>query len=604
MTMETDDTKTLRERISENPQPAIRWGAVFAVLFLLELAHYAAGSLWLAGAIGTGLSGAAAIPWFVGGNIDSAVTSTLEWAGIGELLGAPVIVDIAGVVTGLVVVALVALVILYLAVAILLRITGISTLEYVGIESGSQLSVVGQTIKITDRNKKRMERATLTLLFAIAAVILMLPPVAAVVDVIAGVARGVIQWVASLPHLTSPDVISNQGYQSPDGWEGTFLGLSAAVAWAIRVVIVYAYTLVLLYWLWKGYNIYKQNYRRADWTPTDDWIRRFSGHSWGVFGFVMIFAFVVMAAWAPSLATYPASHNIYAPFEHQVQYWGGEGVETITHGEANSDTRSDGGDSTVTPLSYDPYDRWAPLGTTVGGYDLWTFLVYGARTSLIIGLTAIGLGALIAVTLSMITAYYKGIVDTLTIITTDTIISIPAFLFVLLLLVVFGDADHALAEPMDGGLLLALAFAFVYWPGMWRAIRGPALQVAEQEWVDAAKSYGQNPFVTMRKHMAPYIAGYLMIYASLLLGSIIIATAALSFLGIGIDHPTPEWGRLVSEGEVYINTSAWHVATLPGFMIVLVVTGFNALGDGIRDAIDPESNVESGEGGAVGGGGA
>ncbi len=152
----------------------------------------------------------------------------------------------------------------------------------------------------------------------------------------------------------------------------------------------------------------------------------------------------------------------------------------------------------------------------------------------------------------------------MTVIASDTIISIPAFLLVMMLSVIFDQGDHMLAEPLNGGVLLGLIFAFVYWPGMWRSIRGPSLQVAEEEWVDAAKSYGQTPVNTMRKHMAPYIAGYLMIYGSLLLGGIIIFTAALSFLGLGINAPTPEWGRLISDGEPYVSTASWHVATIPG----------------------------------------
>jgi len=116
--------------------------------------------------------------------------------------------------------------------------------------------------------------------------------------------------------------------------------------------------------------------------------------------------------------------------------------------------------------------------------------------------------------MSLVTAYYKGLVDILTVITSDTIISIPAFLLVMMISVVFQDGNHPLAEPLNGGVLLGLIFAFVYWPGMWRTIRGPSLQVAEEEWVDAARSYGQTPANTMRKHMAPYIAGY-MIYLRL-----------------------------------------------------------------------------------------
>ncbi|MDL0130292.1 ABC transporter permease, partial [Halobacterium salinarum] len=141
---------------------------------------------------------------------------------------------------------------------------------------------------------------------------------------------------------------------------------------------------------------------------------------------------------------------------------------------------------------------------------------------------------------------------------------------------------------------------------LWRSLRGPALQVAEEEWVDAAKSFGQQPTVTMRKHMLPYVLGYLLIYASMTVGGIVIAMASLSFLGngLGITPPTPAWGRAISQGQPYVSSASWHIALIPGLIIVVLVTGANALGDGIRDAIDPESEGGSEEEAAATGGGA
>jgi peptide/nickel transport system permease protein len=106
--------------------------------------------------------------------------------------------------------------------------------------------------------------------------------------------------------------------------------------------------------------------------------------------------------------------------------------------------------------------------------------------------------------------------------------------------------------------------------------------------------------------MAPYILGYLLVYASMTLGGIIVAVAGLSFLGLGINPPTPEWGRAVNIGQSYVTTASWHISFIPGVMIVLVVTAFNALGDGIRDAIDPQSEGGESDGAevAASGGGA
>jgi peptide/nickel transport system permease protein len=255
-------------------------------------------------------------------------------------------------------------------------------------------------------------------------------------------------------------------------------------------------------------------------------------------------------------------------------------------------------------MEYDDFGRFHPFGTMANpGGDLFTFMAYGARVSLFIGLLAIGISGFIAATFGLVTAYYKGLVDLSVVLVSDSIQAIPAILLLILVSVIF--SDHWLATFYNGGLLIALAFGFIYWPGLWRSVRGPAFQVAEQEWVDAARSYGQRADATMRKHMLPYILGYLLIYGSLTIGGVIITTSALSFLGIGINPPTPEWGRAVAGGRSYVATQSWHIALIPGVLIVLVVTAFNALGDGIRDAIDPQSEggEAATEAAAAGGGG-
>jgi peptide/nickel transport system permease protein len=176
----------------------------------------------------------------------------------------------------------------------------------------------------------------------------------------------------------------------------------------------------------------------------------------------------------------------------------------------------------------------------------------------------------------------------------------PQLLLLIMLTVVL--AGTWIGEIYSGAFVLALIFAGTGWPYMWRSLRGPALQVSEREWVDAAKSFGQTPGKIMQKHMLPYITGYLLIYGSMTLGGAIIAIAGLSFLGLGVNPPIPEWGRAVNAGQDYVNTASWHISLIPGILITLVVTGFNALGDGIRDAIDPESDSATGEAAGRGGG--
>jgi peptide/nickel transport system permease protein len=421
--------------------------------------------------------------------------------------------------------------------------------------------------------------------------------------------EGIVESAREIPTLLSREIVPNQGYDVNGGndgpWQGTFLGLAPAYAWFLRFLLVYAYAGVLLAWLLNGYRVFRKHYRYADWTPRDDVVDRFRGHTWGQFGAVVVLIFIVMAVFSPALSPTTADRNIEEPYSYQITHYDAESgqPEQVYVGAANSDSRSQGsGDDNYGLLSYDDYGRFHPFGTLDSGKDLFTFMMYGARVSLFIGLLAIGLSGLVATVAAMLTAYYKGLVDLATVVVGDSIISIPQLLLLIMVSAVF--REHPIAGVYNGGFLIALIFAFTGWPLLWRAIRGPALQVSSQEWIDAARSYGQRASATMRKHMLPYVVGYLLVYASMTLGGIIISTAALSYLGIGVNAPTPEWGRAVAAGEPYIATQSWHIGTIPGVMIVVVVTAFNALGDGIRDAIDPQSEGGEGTEGAMAGGGA
>ncbi len=406
------------------------------------------------------------------------------------------------------------------------------------------------------------------------------------------VARLVIERATTVPTLTGRETIPNEGYQTPDGtWHGTFLGLSPATAWALRVTVVFVYAALWVVWIGLGYRWFRRYYRRADWTPRDDVIQRLRYHRWGQFGFTIVFVFLTLAVFASSLGTAPADQNLYEPFSHSIQYYdeSAEAVETILVGDANLDSRSVGYEAeNVGPLSYDAYDRFHPFGTLPDGKDLFTFLVHGARVSLSVGIVSVLIGGTLATVFSLVSAYYRGVADLLLVITGDTIMGIPRLLLLILFTVLF--ADTWLGSLYNGGVLLAVVLAATGWPYLWRAFRGPMLQVSEREWVDAARSYGQSPSRIMQLHMLPYLVGYLLIYCSMVLGGVILAIAGLSFLGLGITAPTPEWGRAVDLGREYVATTSWHISLIPGVMVTLVVMGFNAMGDALRDAVDPKSD--------------
>ncbi|ELZ95223.1 binding-protein-dependent transporters inner membrane component [Haloferax mucosum ATCC BAA-1512] len=411
--------------------------------------------------------------------------------------------------------------------------------------------------------------------------------------------------VDGIPTLVSRETIANQGYWDGSKYVGTFLGVSPAMAWAVRVVVVYAYAFAVLGWLWNGYKTFRRHYRRVDWTPRDDVVNRFRGHTWGKFGLIITITFVIMAVFAPALGPTTMEKNILQPYDYETSYWNEDtqNVETVLVGEANLGSGSQGaGDENVAPMTYDDYGRFHPFGTATNGKDLFTQLVFGARVSLTIAVVSMGIAGIIGLSLAMITAYYKGLADFAAVLVSDSIQALPVIMVLILMLVVFRGTW--VKELYDGAVLIILIFSIVYWPFIWRSIRGPAFQVSEQDWIDAAKSFGQTPSQVMRKHMAPYVFSYMLIYASLSLGGIIISVAGLSYLGLGITAPTPEWGRLIADGQQYVASPSWHISLLPGLLITLVVTGLNAFGDGIRDAIDPQADTGSETEAAAGGGGA
>ncbi|WP_181686364.1 ABC transporter permease [Halorhabdus salina] len=417
---------------------------------------------------------------------------------------------------------------------------------------------------------------------------------------------GLTEWAGSLPTLFGRETIPNQGYMlGPNGpWKGTFLGLEPALAWALRLTLIVVYALFVSYWLFRGWKIYRDHYRQADWTPTDDMVGRLRGHRWGQFGILVLLLYLSMAIFGPALGPTTVEQNIQSSYSHEIKYYDteAESVETVFVGEANFNSKSKGSGENVGPMTYDNYDRFHPFGTLSNGRDLFTFLMGGARITMIVAGMAIGIATLIAAILSMVSAYYAGSIDLGILTTADGIVSVPRLILLIMVSAVF--ANHWLGNILDGGFILALVFAFTTWPLLWRAVRGPALQVAQEEWVDAARSFGQRPRTIMRKHMLPYIVGYLLVYASMTTGGIIISLSALSFLGngLGISAPTPAWGRAVSLGQSYVATSSWHISLLSGLVIVVLVTGLNALGDGIRDAIDPETESAEAEEAAAGGG--
>lgn len=224
-----------------------------------------------------------------------------------------------------------------------------------------------------------------------------------------------------------------------------------------------------------------------------------------------------------------------------------------------------------------PFERPGhPLGTDGFGRDMLSRLVWGGRISLTMGLTSALLSLLAGVVLGVISGYGSRRVDTLIMRGMDVLMAFP---FILLAI--------ALVAALGPGLFNAmLAIAVVGVPQYARLARGCVLTVKAREFVESAKALGAKDNTIMGRHILPNITASIIVMLSLDVGAKIIATASLSFLGLGTQPPTADWGSMLSEGRNYL-AFAPHVATLPGLLIFVVALAFNLLGDGLRDVLDP-----------------
>jgi len=274
-------------------------------------------------------------------------------------------------------------------------------------------------------------------------------------------------------------------------------------------------------------------------------LRRFVRHRLAIIGLVIILVIVAMAVFAPLITSYPP--------------------ETL-------DLR----------VIRQPPSVRHPLGTDALGFDVWSRLVYGARTSLIVGFGAVMISMLIGTVLGVIGGYYGGAPDQIIGRFTDTVMSMPPLLLVIVFVSIVGPSLES----------VIVVIALLTWPWIARIVRGQYLALRDSEFVVAARVVGVRDRGIISRHLLPNIFGPLSVAATFYTAQAILLEAALSFLGLGVKPPTPSWGNMVNQAQdaAILQFMPWTWVP-PAIAIALIVLGINFVGDGLRDALDPRANI-------------
>ncbi len=218
------------------------------------------------------------------------------------------------------------------------------------------------------------------------------------------------------------------------------------------------------------------------------------------------------------------------------------------------------------------------LGTDHLGRDVLSRLIFGARVSMVVGLTAVLVAGAIGTTLGIVSGFLGGWVDQVIMRVTDTWLALPALTFAIFLAAVVGPSE----------MNIVIILGAVYWTRYARVIRGEVLSLRERDFVRLAIVAGCSKWTIMRKHILPNVLNSAIVLGTLMLGVVIVTEAALSFLGVGVPPPKPAWGLMLADGKKGLMAGYWWLTVLPGSCIMLMVLSANLLGDWLRVKLDPQ----------------
>ena len=232
--------------------------------------------------------------------------------------------------------------------------------------------------------------------------------------------------------------------------------------------------------------------------------------------------------------------------------------------------------------AYAPPSAEHPMGTDQFGRDVLARIIYGSRIALAIGVIAVGIAFVGGVLVGSFAAYSGGYTDDVLMRLVEVLYSIPGLVLAMTLMAILGPSIYN----------LFLAYGIIGIPAYARVMRSEVLSIREEEYVDAARAAGLSTRKILLREIIPNGFAAVLVQATLSLGGVIIGAAALSFLGFGVQPPTASWGRMLNNAQQALLIAPW-VAAFPGLMIFLTVMGFNMLGDGLRDAMDPKTTLKS-----------